>query len=242
MIKNLIIFLFIACSIYSTDDKYKLNQWVTDYTNTLTPEQILFLNKKLKDYQDSTTTQIVVLIIKSLEGNSIEDLANEIFTYNKIGTKQNDNGVLILVSLDDKAIRIEVGYGLESKLTDALSSSIIRNDIIPYFKAENYFEGINSGLNSIIKAIDGEYKSDKKKSEDKIDIFSLIISVIIIFILISTLIRSNRYYRIGSTGFGYRNPWGGGFGGFGGFGGGGFGGGFSGGGGMSGGGGASGRW
>jgi uncharacterized protein len=171
-------------------------------------------------------------------------VANEIFSQNQIGTKKNDNGVLILIAKNDKEIRIEVGYGLESRLTDATSSSIIRNEIIPYLKEGKYYEGINAGINSIFLAIQGEYSNDEFNEDNQFNFWTFLIFLIFISIIVGIFNR-NRTFRIGRNVSGYRGPWVGGFGGggFGGFGGGSFGGGgFSGGGGMSGGGGASGRW
>lgn len=239
------IFLSLFFNYLFAQNLSKLENWATDLTNILSKEEISFLNKKLKDYQDSTSNQIVVLIMPSLEGNSIEELANEIFKFNKIGTKKNDNGVLLLVAKIEREIRIEVGYGLESRLTDATSSSIIRNIIVPYFKNDKYFEGINLGLDAILQAIQGEYYSDKTE-EGTFSFISVIVLFLLLFLFIGIISknRNSGNFRIRKSGFGYRGPWGDGFGGgFGGFGGGsGFGGGFSGGGGMSGGGGASGRW
>ncbi len=243
MIKVLIFVLSLSFSLIAQNIQ-KLDNWANDFTGTLKKSELVELNSRLKAYQDSTTNQIVVLIISSLEGNSIEELANEIFKFNRIGTKKNDNGVLILISKEDKKIRIEVGYGLESRLTDATSSSIIRNEIIPFFKEEKYYEGIDSGINAIFQAIQGEY-SKQNSSKDNNNLSPWAILIILIFIIFFSNIfrRANRTFRIGRhTGI-YRTPWGGFGGGFGGFGGGSFGGGgFSGGGGMSGGGGASGQW
>ncbi len=217
----------------------KLENWANDFTNTLTKQELLRLNNKLKAYQDSTTNQIVVLIIQSLEGNLIEETANEIFRQNLIGTKKNDNGVLVLLSKDDREIRIEVGYGLESRLTDAVSSSIIRNEIIPSLKEGKYYGGINAGIDAIFRVIQGENVNEEFNKDEQFDVGTLI-TLIIFLIILSVVLKSNRTFRIGGYPRRYGGPWGGGFGGFGG---GGFrGGGFSGGGGLSGGGGASGRW
>lgn len=238
MIKYFFSFLFLSFSLFA-QNLPKLENWVTDLTNTLSKEQIFNLDRKLRDYQDSTSNQIVVLFIPSLDGNSIEELANEIFKFNRIGTKKNDNGVLILIAKEDRAIRIEVGYGLEAKLTDATSSSIIRNEIIPYFKEEKYYEGIIAGLNSIFQAIDGEYKGNPKEDND-LNIWTIIILLIFLMLIGYSSGRANRSFRIGRNIGGFGGGWGSGFkgGGFPGFGGGGF----RGGGGLSGGGGASGRW
>ncbi len=241
-----VLFLFLFFSFFSLAQKIpKIENWTNDFTNTLSPDELNKLNSKLRAFEDSTSNQIVVLIIPSLEGNSIEEVANDIFRQNQIGTKKNDNGVLILLAKNDKEIRIEVGYGLESRLTDATSSSIIRNEIIPYLKEGKYYEGIDAGINSIFLAIQGEYSNNDLNKDDNFNFWSFLIFLIFISIIFFKINR-NRTFRIGRNSSGYRmGSWGGGFGGggFGGFGGGSFGGGgFSGGGGMSGGGGASGRW
>lgn len=241
-----VLFLFLFFSFFSLAQKIpKIENWTNDFTNTLSPDELNKLNSKLRAFEDSTSNQIVVLIIPSLEGNSIEEVANDIFRQNQIGTKKNDNGVLILLAKNDKEIRIEVGYGLESRLTDATSSSIIRNEIIPYLKEGKYYEGIDAGINSIFLAIQGEYSNNDLNKDDNFNFWSFLIFLIFISIIFFKINR-NRTFRIGKNSSGYRmGSWGGGFGGggFGGFGGGSFGGGgFSGGGGMSGGGGASGRW
>lgn len=162
--------------------------------------------------------------------------------------KTKNNGVLFFVAKEDRKMRIEVGYGLECALPDALASSILRNEVRPYFKAGDYFAGINSGIDAIIAATKGEYKAEKKKGKGEGIPFFFII---IFFIIISIIGRRSGGGRGGSGGSGIlpwlilssmgssRSSWGGrSSGGFGGFGGGGF----SGGGGSFGGGGASGSW
>ncbi len=239
--KSRILFLILILSLSLYAQKLpKVKNWANDFTNTLKQNELDILNSKLKAYQDSTTNQIVVILIPSLEGNSIEEVANEIFKENKIGTRKNDNGVLLLLAKNEKEIRIEVGYGLESRLTDATSSAIIRNEIIPYLKNGQYFEGINAGINAIFSAIQGEYVNNNPDNEKEFNIWSFLIFFIFLIIISNIFNRNKRTLRIGRKYGGYTGNWGGGFGGFGGgsFGGGGF----SGGGGLSGGGGASGRW
>ena len=216
----------------------QLKNWVTDLTNTLTAEQLNILDYRLKTFQDSTSNQIVALIIPTLNDYPLEDYSYDVAHQNKIGTKAHDNGILLLVVKNDKKIRIEVGYGLEGALPDALSSSIIRNVIIPYFRKDEYYAGITAGINTIISAVKGEYKAERKpESKDK-GIPNLFPFFIIIFFLIRFLFRGGR--RKGGGFIFFPGGFGGGSSG-GSFGGGGFGG-FSGGGGSFGGGGASGSW
>lgn len=235
-------YLFLLLIVYSSSfaqpEVPQLPNWANDFTNTLSPQELQRLNFRLKSYEDTTTNQLVSLMIASLDGYPLEEYSFEVAEKNKIGTKEKSNGVLFLVVKNDRKMRIEVGYGLESVLPDALSSSIIRNEIAPYFRKNEYYAGINSGIDAIIAAIGGEYKSDFKEKSKGISISGIIILLLIIFIILSFLPKSKRIGR--SSGYIYHGGnWG--SGGFGGGRGGGFGG-FSGGGGSFGGGGSSGSW
>ena len=225
----------------------KLDQLVSDFTNTLSFQEWQSLEKLLKDFEDTTSTQIAVLMISSLEGGNIEEYANKTFEVNKIGQAKKDNGVLLVIAKQDRKLKIEVGYGLEGVLTDAVSSQIIRNEIVPLFKQENYFGGIVTGVDAIMRATAGEYHADsKRKSAPAVSAGFVIFAIVFVIFFFLPMISSRRRSVLGSSGHRYYSGWGyGGSGGsFGGFSGGGFGGGggFSGGGGMSGGGGASGSW
>ena len=186
-----------------------------------------------------------MLIVPSLEGESIEDYSLRVCEKNKLGKKGRDNGVLLLIAKADRKLRIEVGYGLEGVLPDATSSKIIRLDIVPHFREGEYYDGVRAGVEAIMLATKGEYKGDGRRKGPNV-VFPGVVAFFVITILISIL-RRGRRMSIGRRGFG-AGPWiGGGFGGgFGGGGGSGFssggGGGFSGGGGSFGGGGASGSW
>lgn len=226
---------------------------MNDETGTLTKEQINSLLKKLEDFDKETSTQIVVYIIPSLNGEPLEEVSVRLAEANKIGKKDKNNGVLLLIAKNDRKLRIEVGYGLEGVLTDALSSQIIRNEITPSFKNNNYYEGITKGIDAIISVTKGEYKADKKKKESGGLCFGIPIFVIMIFIFVGfsifiSIIRrlmgfGGTMYSGGRRNGGWSNFGGGGFwsGGSGSSGGSSFGG-FSGGGGSFGGGGASGSW
>jgi uncharacterized protein len=248
--KNIRLFVFmlviVICSAFTAAETKipKLEQRVSDFTNTLSFQEWQQLDHLLKSFEDSTSTQIVVLMINSLEGESAEEYANKVFTENKIGQAKKDNGVLLVIAKQDHAMKIEVGYGLEGVLTDAIASQIVREEIIPLFKADNYFGGIATGVDAIMRATAGEYHADNKGKRAPAASAGLVTLVIIfvIFVLMP-MMTSRRRSIIGSGGHSYYSGWGygGGFGG-GGFGGFGGGGGFSGGGGMSGGGGASGSW
>lgn len=246
MINKLIILLFISAVVIAQPQVPTLNMYATDQTGTLSETEIYQLNTALATIEDSTSNQIVLLIISSLDDYPIESFTYEVSEKNKIGSKKNNNGVLFLVVKDDRKMRIEVGYGLEGVLPDALASSIIRNEVAPYFKQDDYKNGVRAGLSSIILATQGEYKGDRRRRSNDDGgggkgLGSIISFVIFIAIyLLSRLGRGGRGRR--GSGIFYVGGFGGSSSGFGSSGGGGGFGGFSGGGGGFGGGGASGGW
>jgi uncharacterized protein len=222
---------------------------VVDQANVMTPESRGDVETKLKDLEDKSGIQLVVATVKSLQDGDIETYANELFRFWKLGQAQKNNGVLLLVAPAEHKVRIEVGYGLEGTLTDALSSVIISSAIIPRFKTNDFSGGIERGVDGIISVLSGDTadwqpKPDVRAEDDSSvfgGLFPLLLFLFMIFIVRYMIGSAN-----GTLGRGGRTifvPYGGSWGGGGGFsGGGGFGGGFSGGGGSSGGGGASGSW
>jgi len=249
MKKLVLIFLIFFVNAFAEIEVPTLTRYVTDKTNSLTPSQLEDLEYRLKTYEDTTSNQIVILMIPSLEGEDLFDFSHRVAEKNKIGQKGKDNGILILVVKNERKIRIEVGYGLEGVVPDAIASSIIRNIIAPYFKAGNYYEGLLKGIETLQDAIAGTYQAEKEneKLDGFITALILIIALIIFFSILSRIKGTSTGGWVYRNGGWYSYPAGrsrGGFGGFGGFGGGGFGGGggFSGGGGSFGGGGASGSW
>ncbi len=237
-LKYFLILIFVI-KIYGQPEIPKFNNYAVDFTKSLTNDQINYLNTGLKSFDDSTSNQIVFFMNKTLDGYPIEMFTQETAEKNGIGTKENSNGVLFYVAKEDRKMRIEVGYGLEGALPDALASSIIRNEVAPYYKKDMYYEGSVAGLNAIMSATKGEYQGNPNNQEGgKFPIGFLIFIIFIIFIMLS-----RKGGKGGPGGFIY---YGGGLGGSsrsGGFSssGGSFGG-FSGGGGSFGGGGASGSW
>jgi uncharacterized protein len=244
---SVLLLVLVLCSAFASAETTipKLKERVTDFTNTLSFQEWQQIDRELKTLEDTTSTQVVVLIVNSLEGVSIEEFANKTFTENKIGQAKKDNGVLLVIAKQDHSMRIEVGYGLEGVLTDAVTSQIIRREITPYFKADNYFGGIVNGVNAIRSTVAGEYHAENKGKSTQTSAGLVVLVVFFVIFVLLPMMTSRRRSIIGSGGHRYFSGWGygGGFG-SGGFGGGGFGGGggFSGGGGMSGGGGASGSW
>lgn len=218
-----------------------------DEAHILSPHTVQQLEIQLKQYEDSTSNQIAILIVSSLEGDPIEDYAIRVAhgdTKNegwKLGQADKDNGVLLLISVEDRKMRIEVGYGLEGVLTDATTNQIIRNELAPNFRRGDYDAGVLLTINSIVRAIGGEYKSDGTSNKKRGERGGSLITLLIIFGVIILISRIRGGNSRGSGGWSSGSGWyGGGFG-RGSGGGGGFGG-FSGGGGGFGGGGSSGSW
>src|SRR4030066_2408113 len=150
-------------SSFAQPEILQLSNWTNDFTKTLSPEELQQLNFRLKTYQDTTTNQLVSLMIASLDGYPLEEYSFEVAEKNKIGTKEKSNGVLFLIVKNDRKLRIEVGYGLEGVLPDALAGTIIRNEIAPRFKTGQFYQGIDAGLSAIIAATKGEYKAPKER-------------------------------------------------------------------------------
>ena len=133
--------------------------YVNDYTNTLSPQEWRTLENALIENRNKTSSQIIVAIIPTTQGEEIAQYATNLFNKWGIGrTKHNENnGVLLLVAKNDRKLFIATGRGIEGALPDAIASTIIRHNITPYFKQEHYAEGIASGLSAIMAAINGEY-------------------------------------------------------------------------------------
>jgi uncharacterized protein len=224
---------------------------VVDEANILDPATRAALNDKLATLETKTTDQLVVVTLKSLQGTSIEDYGVELGRRWRIGQKDKNNGVVLIVAPNERKVRIEVGYGLEGTLTDAVSRLIIENAIIPRFRANDFPGGINRGVDDIVSVLTGDaaewQQRAAKRPEATVNWSSLLVILLVIFIfglVFLTLVgaiprdrgrRSRGGWWIGPSGSSWSSGSSGGFGG-------GFDGGFSGGGGSFGGGGSSGSW
>jgi uncharacterized protein len=243
----LALFLLFSFSAYSQPDiPPQGGFWVHDEANVLSPQSKGRLESIIQAEYDSTSNQIGILIIPSLDGGSLEEYSLRVAEGWKIGNRDKDNGVLLLIVIQDRLMRIETGYGLEGALTDAMASRIIRNEIAPHFRSGDYEAGVEAGLVGIIQAISGEYQNEDPQPQtrhSKKFPLSTIVIIIIILILASRGRRGGGGGRHWSGGRGWIGPIGGiGSSGSWGSGGGGFGGGSFGGGGGFGGGGSSGSW
>jgi uncharacterized protein len=217
--------------------------WVVDETGKLSAQTIHELEGFLKFQRDSTSNQIAVYMINSLEGDDVDDYAVRVFQEWKLGQAGKDNGVLLLISLEDRLVRIEVGRGLEGVLTDLQSSRINRNELAPRFRQQDYDNGVKAAVIAITQVIKGEYTNDdpsprRRSGKGKSPIFTVL--MILALIIFMSRRRGGGGGGYWSSGGGWMGPIGGG-----GFGGGSGGGGSwsdFGGGGISGGGGSSDSW
>ncbi|MGP8216333.1 MAG: TPM domain-containing protein [Bacteroidia bacterium] len=211
---------------------------VNDFAHILSADEALQLERKLVTYNDSTSTQITIVIMPSID-DDIAEFGARLGDYWGIGRKQKDNGVLITVAMSSHGINIATGRGVEGAIPDVTAKKIIDDYITPNFRQQNYYQGLDQGTTAIMQALAGEFKGSQATDYSVYFILGLIILVIVFFIMFGN--RGGKSGSYGSGGFWPIIFLGGGSGGGGGgsFGGGGFGG-F--GGGSFGGGGASGSW
>jgi uncharacterized protein len=220
---------------------------VVDQANVLSAAARSALDTKLSELENKSGIQLVVATVASLEDNDVETYANQLFRAWKLGEKPKNNGVLLLVAPKERKVRIEVGYGLEGVLTDALSNVIITNQIVPKFKAGDFSGGIERGVDGIIAALTTDTSDWQKKKQVRTDEQDSALAALLPFLIVGLFIfifwmmsrhargRGRRgwggpvFIPTGSSWSSGGSSWGGG-------------GGFSGGGGSSGGGGASGSW
>lgn len=211
---------------------------VTDHADILSADAKGRIEAKLAALEASDSTQIAVLTVPTLAGDSIEDFSLRVVENWKLGQKKLDNGALLVIAKEDRKLRIEVGYGLEGKLTDLTAGRIIRQVIVPHFKRNDFGAGVEAGVDAMIAATKGEFKAEDEKFAIPQHFLPFIFILFWVLILIFGSRRGGGPGRFNRTSSYYRS------GGFGGFGGGrsSGGGGFSGGGGHFGGGGSSGGW
>lgn len=181
-----LLLIILSAASFAQDFPEKPNKLVNDYTGTLSAEQIQHLEQKLVAFDDSTSIQVAVAILKSVGEYDINEYALELGRKWGVGTKGKDNGVMIVVALGDRKISIQTGYGVEGVLPDMYTRRIIDNEIKPHFKAGDYYKGLDAGTNAIISVTKGEYKSDKPKviKNGKGGTAVLIVIIIVIVVII----------------------------------------------------------
>lgn len=218
---------------------------IVDQANIIPVETRVALEPKLAELETKSGIQLIVATVNSLDGDEIEPYANQLFRTWKLGEKTKNNGVLLLVAPNERRVRIEVGYGLEGTLTDALSKVIITNAVTPRFKAGDFGGGISRGVDDIITVLTTDSSEWQKRPSLRLDSPSseqfppwLFVAGLLVVVALAIISPGFRWFLLGML----MNSGGRSGGGWSSGGGRSSGGGFSGGGGSSGGGGASGRW
>lgn len=158
------VLVFLALTTWAQLAVPPLTARVTDQTGTLTREQQAGLERMLQEFEARKGTQIAVLMVASTKPEPIEQYALRVGEQWKIGRKKVDDGAILVVAKDDRALRIEIGYGLEGVLNDATASRIIREVIVPRFREGDFYGGINAGLDRMMRLIDGEPLPAPQKS------------------------------------------------------------------------------
>lgn len=182
-------FLLLSLPMQAEIQIPELEDRVMDLTNTLTQEQKIHLADKLKSLESEKGSQLAILIIPTTDGETIEQFSLRVVEKWKLGRSKVDDGILILVAKDDRKMRIEVGYGLEGSLPDAICKRIITEQMRPSFKSGNYYEGLESATESIIKIINGEPLPEPKKNtrQNQKSLTDILGEVATVFIFVSIL-------------------------------------------------------
>ncbi len=242
-----IVLLFLPLLVFSLDLPKNQNKLVNDFAGILNQQQIQALENKLIAFDDSTSNQITIVIVKDLQGYEVADFAVKLGNEWGVGQKTKKNGIVFLIAPNEKKVTIQTGYGLEPVLPDIIAGRIIREQIAPSFRKGKFYEGIDNAVNAIIFYTGSEFDAEKEVDSPYLLLF-LILGFILLLLLFAYLTRnmqshSRQIIRGGGHGWNGGSSWGGGSwgggssdggssgGGFGGFGGGSFGGG-----------GASGSW
>ncbi len=192
MKKFILVFFFLFSFLNANITQYfpPLEGRIIDQAHLLSNSNQVKLTEILKNHEEQTSNQIVVVILNTLNGYEIADYSYQLGRFWGIGQKDRDNGVLLVIAMDEKKIRIEVGYGLEGALTDKTSYEIINYTLKPSFRTNNYEKGIFKAVDEIIQAIKGEYTPKIKNDETDMQFDSYFAFIYFGIIFISMLINS----------------------------------------------------
>lgn len=188
-IKYLFLLIFSFCA---ASTNFLINNYVTDPTNVLSAQTKEILIKKLENFEKTDSTQLFVVILNSIGNQPIESYSYNLAQFNKIGTSQHNNGIMLLVAMKERQIRLEVGKGLEHVLTDTLSGHIVDHEISPFFAQKKFDEGALRGVDAIVKVTRGEYINHSKNHNPN-DTVTLICYFLIISLMIGFLVDRERY-------------------------------------------------
>lgn len=197
----LLILSFPPLALMATEVPY-LSKRVTDAAEVLSATTIQDLERRLKEHEDSTSNQVAILTIASLEGEALEAFSIRVVDTWKLGQKGRDNGVLLLVVTQDRKVRIEVGRGLEGSLPDITCGTIIRKDIVPRFKEGDYDGGVTAGVEGILSAIRGEYTAEPDAMESA-NLAPVLIGTLLFIVVVGVFTVLAIFMRGGATWFLY---------------------------------------
>ncbi len=199
----LVLFLLIPISVYALNLP-NYSSRVNDFAQIFSSDFKLNLEQKLTQIETNTTNQIAVVTVENLQGITIEDYSEQLFKYWGIGQKEKDNGILVLIALEEKQVRIEVGYGLEPIITDGRAGEIIRKQITPEFKNGNYEKGVLNGIDKINQYFTGQIIEDppQKNNSKNNSNFSFFLFIFLSFIsyAFAFMARSKSFYAGGIGG------------------------------------------
>src|SRR5690606_28867073 len=182
----------ISFSQFTISEKPSFIPPVIDSIKLLSKTEYESLYNKLKQYNDTTSTEVLVAIVSSVQGGDINYVGAQWGHKWEIGQKGKDNGILVLLAKDDRKVAISTGYGTEHLLTDALSKRIIENIIIPEFKNGNYYNGLNRGTDVIFQVMQGEYEGSTVHSEKSpMSKFVILAIIFVVILIILTKGRNN---------------------------------------------------
>ena len=189
---------------------------VSDWAELLSTEQKAELNSRMEALKASNGAELAVVTVKSLQGGEIDDFAQKLFAQWGIGQKGKDNGVLLLIAVEDRKMRIEVGYGMEGVLPDAKTGRIQDEYIVPRFKEGNYAQGLMDGADALLKVMGGSELPEPAPAENNpiAGVLFLIFFIVIFFLIVRSAIRGNHGGGFGGGSGGGSRSSGGGFGGF----------------------------
>jgi uncharacterized protein len=165
---------FLFCSVTFGLDVPGYTGYLNDYADLLSKSERQKLESRLVEYEKLTSNEIAILIVESLDGENLEEFSIRVADSWKPGKADKDNGVILLISEEDKKIRLEVGDGLTGRLTDLLSGRVIDGEISPKFKNGDFYEGIDNGVSMIIKVVEGEFTMEDYEHEQKVEAFFLV--------------------------------------------------------------------
>lgn len=191
---GLLVLLFIVPAAWSLDIP-PLAGRVVDQAHVMLPAHLASLNEALTAHESKTSNQVAVLTLPSLTGEPLEEFSHRVASAWGLGQKGTDNGVLLLVAIQERKIRIEVGYGLEGTLTDVKTSQIIRHEMVPRFRQGKYSEGIVAGVQAILQTIEGTYIAptpSATQSPEKFGLWQTFGSAVVLGTLVGLFLGSGR--------------------------------------------------